>query len=196
MYDWVLALALLNTPAGEYNDGTLCKVSQSVWNKVCRLAVEGELLDDRVEKTYTDSFGPIDAVQRARSYWLWVLRDRCGQLEGVPFVIDQKRWPHIEDVKKGITFAFIYERELMKQHEECRKSGNELRKEEVSAIYGEAIALSSFYEQMKFSMDEREHVDARRFRMKIIIKTIGEDNYFRGNFPPPVPLWHFQWRKE
>lgn len=110
--------------------------------------------------------------------------------------------PYLKDVDYG--FYWKYDTYLETEITYCVLVGNWEREQYLTEVRKEAKILKELHECAESVLSNGDYVRikniqgafgtqlTRKIHIKHIIDTIGEENYYKGWFPPIVPIWRFK----
>jgi hypothetical protein len=143
-------------------------------------AVAMQILDER-EKLYVLT-RPEDIESDVR-----LLRCRWDELKDAPAIEDAFRFPERTVVNELLAFNRAY-----RHYVDIRASIIGPRQDQWIAAREEVDYLYQIWDTVRDSRCEYYYVTVRRQALKKLRDMLGEDNYYRGNLPPYVPIWRFQ----
>lgn len=173
-YKYIVAMFLLT---GNPNDPVLT-VDEETAKIMQILAVENEIMDAR-ECTY------VLGGDQWRTNWaddVNALRQRWHDLRGVPPSYDMNRLPDSGTVSDYLTFNRAYREQV---------DNGAIRTDEKCEILREIDNLYNFWDSVRTAKNDGYYVQVRRYAIKHLRDSIGEEDYYAGAFPPYVPLWRF-----
>ncbi|MBY0524650.1 MAG: hypothetical protein K2R98_14700 [Gemmataceae bacterium] len=139
------------------------------------LALQAELLDPReVSYVLARPEGFADDVA--------LLRQRWQELNDAPSVYDADRLPDRSACADRLKLNCEYQRHLERQ----------INTEQVREALAETIKLYHLWDAARDARCEYYYVTVRRQALKQIREQLGEDAYYAGQLPDPVPLHRFQ----
>jgi hypothetical protein len=183
LYEYALAAALLvMTPSVTVEElaGPQIETVPLLRTALQNLAVDWEILDPR-EVRYVLA-RPEDLVSDVN-----LLRRRYADLADAPAVVDCQRFPERAVVNDLLAFNRTYRQQL-----DARQPADPTRWWELRKVLQETDQLYQVWDTVRDARCEYYYVTVRRQALKRLHETIGDDAYFTGQLPPPVPLWRFQ----
>ena len=178
MGDLVLALLLLTSPESEEPR----EYGPIVAYNITRLASELDLIDER-EMYYFE----LHHKNYYNSTFI-ELRQRFHNLKDAPPISDMYRFPSKQIAQDNIDLNRNFAIHVWSMVDQTRSSKNEHYRE----IISECKRLEEFWELMDEVQRPYLYKPTRRESMKRIRQLIGEEAYYYGRFPSPVPLWRFR----
>lgn len=145
------------------------------------LAIEQEILDPR-EVRYILA-RPEDIGDDIK-----LLRRRYRELQDAPYLADSYRFPPREVINELLAFNRSY-REYLKVRIPIDVVNTEL----LQNVLRETEALYTFWDAARDAQQPFYYVTVRRAALQKLRDLLGEEAYYRSEFPPNVPLWRFQW---
>jgi hypothetical protein len=178
--DSLLVFALLTAPL----DTPLPAGNPEQWErlrpKLQELAVHWEILDPR-EVRYILA-RPDDLVSD-----LNLVRRRFQALADAPTLSDCQRFPDRDAVNELLSFNRAY-----RQHLGLRQPMELARWWDLRTALQETDHLYQVWDNVRDARCEYYYVTVRRQALKKLREMIGEDAYYTGQMPPPVPIWRFR----
>jgi hypothetical protein len=178
--DSLLVFALLTAPL----DTPLPAGNPEQWvrlrPKLQELAVHWEILDPR-EVRYILA-RPDDLVSD-----LNLVRRRFQALADAPTLNDCQRFPDRDAVNELLSFNRAY-----RQHLGLRQPMELARWWDLRTALQETDHLYQVWDNVRDARCEYYYVTVRRQALKKLREMIGEDAYYTGQMPPPVPIWRFR----
>jgi hypothetical protein len=178
--DSLLVFALLTAPL----DTPLPAGNPEQWErlrpKLQELAVHWEILDPR-EVRYILA-RPDDLVSD-----LNLVRRRFQALADAPTLNDCQRFPNRDAVNELLSFNRAY-----RQHLGLRQPMELARWWDLRTALQETDHLYQVWDNVRDARCEYYYVTVRRQALKKLREMIGEDAYYTGQMPPPVPIWRFR----
>jgi len=135
-------------------------------------AIAAELLDEREAHYLSADLGK----------QLELLRSRWYDLQDAPPGSDAERFPNRNTCGDQLALNRNY-----RQHMEAQ-----VRTDETREALSETDQLHAMWEHLRDARCEYYYVTVRRQALKRLREQIGEDAYYMGRLPPPVPLHWFQ----
>jgi hypothetical protein len=179
-YEYVLAVALLTSPADAPAPTLDPDLLQAARAAVQDVAVDWELLDPR-EVRYVLA-RPEDFAAD-----LTLLRRRYHDLADAPALHDCLRFPDRAAVNDLLAFNRAY-----RQHIDTRQPMELSRWWELRTALQETDHLYQVWDTVRDARCEYYYVTVRRQALKKLRELLGEEAYYAGRMPPYVPLWRFR----
>jgi len=178
-FDFLAAVALLTAPPGGTMPAEPAPMSETMRFIAQALAVRWEIMDPR-ETGYL--------LSRARGLQedLTELRRRCHDLADAPPVYESLRFPDKTSINGYLAFSRSYCKQLA-----LRRPLEPAHAEELDAALREAEQLQELWDTVKGARCQYYYVTYRRECLKRLREMIGDNAYYNGRLPPPVPLWRF-----
>jgi hypothetical protein len=184
MYNYVLAVALITSPEDvshsffEPGDVSYLGKNWPVAENIQNLALDWELLDP-LEKRYVLT-NPVDFERDVKS-----IQVRYEKLHDAPFIVDANRFGTRDLAFEAKTFNVAYISQI--QHNLAISYDKEYWRQSLE----ETRHLYKVWDLVYDSHCKHYYVTVRREALKNLRDAIGEDAYYSGKLPPPVPLWRF-----
>jgi hypothetical protein len=178
--DYLIAFTLLTAPPDAPGPSIDSTSFARVRPALQTFALHWEILDPR-EVRYV-LIRPEDYVSD-----LNLLRRRYRDLWDAPQLDDCNRFPRRETVNELLSFNRAY-----RQHIGVRQPVELAHWWEFRAALQETDHLFQVWDTVRDARCEYYYVTVRRQALKKLRELLGDDAYFRGELPPPVPLWRFQ----
>jgi hypothetical protein len=174
-YDAVLAAALLTSPPVPAADAL--PWSDRFRLPLLRLALAAELLDEREAEGifHNDIDFPAD---------LQLLQLRCEELVNAPLLEESGRFPDRNAAKAGLALNRALRCELLERIDFDRTHGPEL----THAAY-ELEHSYQVWEALREAGSPCYYTTVRRRALDRLRGLLGPEAFYRGQTPPPVPLW-------
>jgi len=168
----MLAAALIclpiDAPEDFAHDAELCSALRTA-------AIQAEILDPR--ELYCAFGSPATFDNDLR-----LIRARWQELHDAPPASDVDRLPNRSTCSDNLTLNRRY-----REHVESRQGSDRVRE-----VLQEVDRLSSVWDTVRDARCEYYYVTVRRAALLRLREMIGEDAYYAGRLPSPVPLQHFQ----
>ena len=113
------------------------------------------------------------------------IRERYQIIKDAPFISDSYRFPNYNSITFYLTFNRDYYKEIAKTLTFPWENWKEVTLEETLRLY-------DIWFQIRECVNERRTIFFRRKALKETKELLGENNYYHGIFPPPVPIWRFK----
>lgn len=143
-------------------------------------AIAVEIMDQR-ERPY------LLARPEAFEIDLGTMRRRRRDLWDAPPACDAERFPHRERANELLALNRAY-----RTHLDVRHAGEQARYWQLHALYTEVDRLYYLWDLLRDSRCEYYYITVRRHALKRLRGQIGEEAYYDGRMPPPVPVHWFQ----
>jgi hypothetical protein len=179
-FDCLLAVALLTSPPDTPESAVNAHLHGKLKSTLQMLAVQWEILDQR-EVHYILS-RPEDFQSD-----LNLLRRRFRDLADAPALNDSLRFPDRETINDLLAFNRSYRQNLTN-----RQPVELVRCWELRTAMQETEHLYQVWDTVRDARCDYYYVTVRRQALKKLRKMLGDDAYYFGRLPPPVPLWRFQ----
>jgi hypothetical protein len=167
--DYVLAVALITTP-----QKVAPKHLNSVFPTVLQVALNWEIADHReVKFLLIDTFcGDFE-----------LLNKRWDSLYDAPPLHDEWRFPDKQIVDNLMCLNRAY-----KNHLENRRSLELVYQQELNELIVEVEHLYQIWDTLRDSKVNYYYVNVRRAALKKLRESIGDEAYYNGQLPSPIPL--------
>jgi hypothetical protein len=176
----MLALSLLTAPPEAADPPANPHLYASLRPALQTLAVRWEILDPR-EVRYVLT-RPEDFASD-----LNLLRRRFRDLTDAPPLQDCLRLPSRELVNELLSFNRAY-----RQHIAVRQPVELAHWWKFRAALQETEYLYQVWDTVRDARCEYYYITVRRQALKKLRDMLGEEAYYSGQLPPPVPVWRFQ----
>ena len=178
--DYVLAVALLTAPADATDLAGPAEGCATLQPALQAVAVGWEILDPR-EVRYVLT-RPEDFAADLK-----LLRRRYHDLADAPRIQDSLRFPEREYINKLKEFNEAYRRHL-----ELQRTVESSFAWQCQEALHETDQLYDIWDTLSDARCEYYYVAYRRQALKKLRDMLGPDAYYRGQLPPPVPVWRFR----
>jgi hypothetical protein len=179
-FDFVLAVALLTSPADTPDAALGPEVYAKLQPALQTLALQWEILDPREVRyvlTRAEDFGTdVRLLQR-----------RYRELAEAPALIDCNRFPERAAVSDLLAFNRTY-----RQHIDVRQPLDLPRWWQLRETLQETDRLYQVWDTVRDARCEYYYVTVRRQALKKLREMVGDEAYYSGQLPPHVPTWRFQ----
>lgn len=178
-FDYLLAFALLTTPAGA-PDIPGIEHYERLRPTLQDLAVQWEILDPR-EVRYI--------LARSEDFQsdLNLLRRRYRELVDAPSLQDCVRFPDRATVNDLLSFNRAYRQNL-----DVRQPVELGHWWELRTVLQETDQLYQVWDLVRDARCEYYYVTVRRQALKRLREVLGDSSYLSGKLPPHIPIWRFQ----
>lgn len=129
----------------------------------------------------------LELMDPAEAEWspgLEVVRERWRELADAPSAEDAKRFPDREMCCEACSFNWAW-RDYM------RDSWELWRDDEIGDAIREGERLYDAWDTARDAGCPYYWIHVRRRALAKLRDLIGQDAYYNGRLPPPVPIWHF-----
>jgi hypothetical protein len=178
--DTALATALLTAQADIPETAPLPKITPALRSAMLKLAIDWEIMDPREARL---------TLVRRQEYRadLSQLRRRYHDLADAPRIQDSLRFPEREYINKLKEFNEAYRRHL-----ELQRTVESSYAWQFQEALRETDQLYDVWDTLSDARCEYYYVAYRRQALKKLREMLGPDAYYRGQLPPPVPVWRFR----
>jgi hypothetical protein len=118
---------------------------------------------------------------------LQLLRNRYRDLLDAPPVVDALRFPDRATINDFLVFNRAYLKYL-----EMRQPLEVAPGPDLYVLQREVEDLYRIWDTVRDARCEYYYIWVRRHALKRLRDMLGDEDYYRGNLPPYVPLWRFQ----
>ena len=178
-FDYLLAVVLLTAPPE-----TSAKIAPELYGTVRAplrtVAIQCEIMDRR--ETYYMLTRPEEFPADVH-----LLRSRYQELLDAPSVKDSLRFPDRTIIQGLMDFNRSYRENVVSRRSMTLGAG-----ETYDAALHETDQLYEVWDALNDARCDYYYVVYRRQALKKLRKLVGEDAYYSGRLPPPVPLWRFE----
>lgn len=143
---------------------------------ILALAMDAEILDPR-EKGFVLGHDPVGD--------LGMLRNRFDELRNAPRLDEVERFPARTHANEVLAANRAYRNELTARLNIDLFHAGELREAVV-----EVDQLYQVWDTVRDARCDYYYVTVRRQALRTLRDLIGEAAYYRGEMPPPLPVWH------
>ena len=175
--EYVLAALLLTAPADTEDPVPPPELVYALRLPIHNLAIAWQILDPR-EVRYT--MQDLNACTAD----LNLLRRRNRDLHDAPFAQDCERFPERTTVNEFLSFNRTYRQSL-----DMRQTPHTLWT--TRAVLQETDYLYEVWDTLRDARCEYYYVSVRRQALLKLRCMIGERDYYAGQLPAYVPMWHF-----
>src|SRR5262249_38762752 len=112
---------------------------------------------------------------------------RHRDLADAPALHDGLRFPDPETVNQLLSFNRAY-----RQHLSVRQPVELIRWGELRTALLETDQLHQLWDTVRDARCDYYYVTVRRQALKTLRTMLGDEAYYFGRLPPPVPVWRFQ----
>jgi hypothetical protein len=178
--DQIVAWLLLAAPPALVDPLVQPAVFDSIRPVLIATAIQWEILDPR-ETRYV--------LARSDDFLsdLNLLRRRYQDLSRAPLLHDGLRFPDADAARQQLAFNRTYRQHLSIRQPIERNRGDELR-----AAARETDHLYTVWDTLRDARCEFYYVTVRRLALLKLREMLGDEDYYFGRVPPPVPVWRFQ----
>ena len=122
-------------------------------------------------------------------YWpeISYARRALAELYGCPPLADAARFPVKEQADRSRRFASDYHDYLSSRREVIR-----YRFDDFTEVMADAKKLLSIWEQVQVAVTPTNSCRSRRLAMAQLREQLGEEAYYTGRLPAPVPVQNFR----
>jgi hypothetical protein len=177
--DYMLAVALLATPADTADLATTSDPFVTVRPTLQTLAISFEVLDPR-EVRYV-LMRPDDFTGDLK-----LLRRRYQELADAPPLHDHMRFPDRSLINDLLSFNRAY-----RQHLDNRQALELTYCWELREMLHEVDRLYTIWDTVRDARCDYYYVTVRRQALKKLKDMVGDEAYYSANLPPHVPIWRF-----
>lgn len=142
-----------------------------------------ELMDER-ETTHV----LINEDDRAPIYDVEMMRRRYKSLSLAPSVVESERFPDRDAINKFIVLNRQYKNDL-----EERLKIDLLNRDQIEMVIGECERLYNILDYARDTKSNYYYITVRRMSLQTLRELIGDEAFYSGRLPPPIPLESLRW---
>lgn len=117
-----------------------------------------------------------------------MLRRRVVELSDAPPLSDALRFPDKAYINELLSFNRAYRNEM-----DARAPLETVYLSELRTVQREIDELYAIWDTVRDARCSYYYVTVRRQALKRLKEQLGNEAYERGDLPPAVPIWRFQW---